>query len=187
MEKFLVVGLGNPGLRFKHTRHNMGFMVVDFLSQKYNIKVNKTNGKAVIGEGIIEGVNVILAKPQTYMNNSGESVRELVSYHQIQLSNLIVIYDDMDIDLGKIRIRKKGSSGTHNGMRSIMYHLKNEEFPRIRVGIGEKKEADAKNHVLSKIRKEEREVAFESIKNSAESAVYIIQGQIDTAMNRFNP
>lgn len=186
MERFLVIGLGNPGLRYKQTRHNMGFMVIDYLSQKYGIKVNKSKGKALTGEGVIEGVNVILAKPQTYMNRSGESVNELFSYHEIKLSNLIVVFDDMDIDMGKIRIRKKGSSGTHNGMRSIMYHLQNEEFPRVRVGIGEKRDDDAKNHVLSKIRKEERDVAFEAIKNSAEAVALIVKGQIDTAMNRYN-
>jgi len=186
MEKYLIVGLGNPGLRYRKTRHNMGFMVIDYLSEKYKIKVKKLKNKALMGEGQIDNANVILAKPQTYMNNSGQSIKEMLDYTNIKLDHLIVIYDDMDIELGKIRIRPKGSSGSHNGMKSIIYHIKSEEFMRIRVGIGDKQMVDARSYVLSKIGKSERELAFQAIENSANAITLIINTNINNAMNRYN-
>ena len=133
---YVIVGLGNPGKKYENTRHNMGFLAVDVLAEKYDIKVNKIKFKSLVGEGRIAGEKVVLAKPQTYMNLSGEAVREIVDFYKIEPQQLIVIYDDIDIDTGAIRIRKKGSAGTHNGMRNILYQIRTEDFPRIRVGIG---------------------------------------------------
>ena len=133
---YVIVGLGNPGKKYENTRHNMGFMAIDLLADKFGIKVDKIKHKALIGEGRIANQKVLLAKPQTYMNLSGESVREILSYYKVDVENLIVIYDDIDIPTGTIRIRKFGSAGTHNGMRSVVYQLKSDRFPRIRVGIG---------------------------------------------------
>ena len=126
---FVFAGLGNPGKQYERTRHNIGFECVDYISLFYRIPFTKIKFKALIGEGFIQGEKVMLVKPQTYMNNSGESLREIVEYYRLELSRLVVIYDDIDLDLGTIRIRPRGSAGTHNGMRSILYHLMTEEFP----------------------------------------------------------
>lgn len=186
MNKYLIVGLGNPGFRYKRTKHNMGFMVIDYLSQKLNMKVKKHRGKAIVGEGVIDHNKIILAKPQTYMNNSGQSIQELISYYDIKIENLIVIYDDMDLSLGRIRIRMKGSSGSHNGMKSIIYHIQDENFKRIRIGIGNKEAKNAKAHVLSRISKDEKVKAFEAIENGALALLEIINQGINSAMNRYN-
>ncbi len=186
MEKYVIVGLGNPGFRYRRTRHNMGFMVVEYLSEKHHIKIKKLKGKALIGEGTIGNNSVILAKPQTYMNLSGQSINELLNYFDISINQLIVIYDDMDIPLGKIRIRKKGGSGTHNGMKSIIYQLQSEEFIRIRIGIGEKVHKDAKGHVLSRFSKEEKTMAFTAIQDGADAVIDIMEQGINYAMNRYH-
>ena len=133
---FVVAGLGNPGRKYEKTRHNMGFWAVDRLAEKNDIKIKKIKHKALIGDGIISGEKVLLVKPQTYMNLSGESLREIVDYYNVDLSRLLVIYDDFDIEAGSLRIRKKGSAGSHNGMKSIINQLGSQDFPRIRVGIG---------------------------------------------------
>ena len=133
---YLIVGLGNPEDNYSKTRHNMGFNVVNKLSEKYNIEINKSKFKGLLGSGLIENEKVILLKPQTFMNLSGESVVEVMNFYKIPLDNLIVVYDDIDIVPGKIRIRKNGSAGTHNGMKSVVNSLNTEEFIRVRVGIG---------------------------------------------------
>ncbi len=186
MEKYVIVGLGNPGFRYRRTRHNMGFMVIEYLSEKHHIKIKKLKGKALIGEGTIGNNSVILAKPQTYMNLSGQSINELLNYFDISIDHLIVIYDDMDISLGKIRIRKKGGSGSHNGMKSIIYQLQSEDFIRIRIGIGEKVYSDAKGHVLSRFSKKEKTIAFEAIQNGAKAVEAIMEQGINFAMNRYH-
>lgn len=186
MKPYLIIGLGNPGLKYRKTRHNMGFMVVDYLSEKLACAVKKSRSQAQVGETIYKGSKLILAKPQTYMNRSGESAVELLGYYNLEIENLIVIYDDMDVDIGKIRIRKKGGSGTHNGMKSMLYHLQDENFIRIRVGISPGGEMDAVSYVLGKFGKSEHKQAFEGIEKAANSVLEIVQSGIDAAMNKFN-
>ena len=148
---YIIVGLGNPGDKYEKTRHNVGFNVIDLLAKEYSIDVSKIKHKALIGEGRVGTEKVILVKPMTYMNLSGESVADICNYYNIDLENLIVIYDDIDLDVGKIRIRKKGSGGTHNGMRSIIKCLGSNEFPRVRVGISKPKNGqDLADFVLSR-------------------------------------
>ncbi len=137
---YYIVGLGNPGLQYENTRHNVGFMTIDYLANKYDIDVRKSKFKSLYGQGEISGHKVMLIKPQTYMNNSGEAVRELRDFYKFDIDKLIVIYDDIDIDFGTIRIRKKGSAGSHNGMKSIIYQIQDDQFPRIKVSIGKKPE-----------------------------------------------
>jgi len=185
MEKFLIVGLGNPEKKYLNTRHNVGFEMVDVLALYANIKVNKVKCKALIGEGRIGGKSVVLAKPQTYMNLSGESVMELCNYFDISKENVIVMYDDISLDVGKIRIRQKGSAGGHNGMKNIIYHLRSDEFPRVRFGIGAPV-GDLANYVLSKFSKEETKLLIESARNVPEIIECIIHGDILKAMNCFN-
>lgn len=186
MQSYLIIGLGNPGLKYKRTRHNMGFMVIDFLSEKLSVKVKKSRCRALTGETVYNGRKIILAKPQTYMNNSGEAARQLLDYYNLSLENLIVVYDDMDVDLGKVRIRKKGGSGTHNGMKSLLYHIQDENFIRIRVGISPGGERDAIRYVLGKFKKAEFDGAFEGIEKAAKSIFETIDNGIDSAMNKFN-
>ncbi|NLM50942.1 MAG: aminoacyl-tRNA hydrolase [Clostridiaceae bacterium] len=182
---YLVAGLGNPGKDYANTRHNVGFMAVDLFSIKNGIKVNKIKHKALIGEGMIEGKKVILAKPQTFMNLSGESIREIVEYYKIPIENLIVIYDDIDLPTGRIRIRKKGSAGTHNGMRNIIYHLQDENFPRIRIGVG-KPSGDLVDYVLGEFSKEEGAIIQSALKNVVDAVEVIISQGIESAMNKYN-
>ncbi len=186
MDKFLIAGLGNPGIRYRKTRHNMGFMALDYVSEKFSVKVKKLKCRALTGEINIDGAKVILAKPQTYMNASGESIRELLAYYNLTTDNLIVIYDDMDIPLGKVRIRKKGGAGTHNGMKSLLYHLKTENFIRIRIGINANEGEDTIRYVLSKITKDQRKEAFTGIEKAAQASVEIVKNGINAAMNKFN-
>lgn len=184
---FIVVGLGNPGKDYTNTRHNIGFDTIDLLANRNNININKIKFKSVYGEGKIGEEKILLVKPQTYMNNSGIALREIVSYYKIPIENVIVIVDDIDIDFSQVRIRKKGSAGSHNGLKSIIYHLQSEDFPRIKIGIGKKREGqDLANFVLSKFSKEERTIIEESILTGAESVETIIKFGIDTAMNEFN-
>jgi len=180
-----VVGLGNPGKKFEGTRHNVGFEVVDFLAYRNNINVNKIKHKALIGDGFIGDKKVLLVKPQTYMNLSGESVREIYEYYNLDIDKLIVVYDDIDIEFGKIRIRKKGSAGTHNGMRNIIYHLMDDNFPRIRIGIG-RPSGDIRNFVTERFNEKEREDILLSIRNAAEAIEVILKENIDKAMNIYN-
>lgn len=183
---YVIAGLGNPGRKYENTRHNMGFMALDVLADSYNIIINKSKHKALTGTGRIAGKKVLLVKPQTFMNLSGESLREIVRYYDIAPENLIVIYDDMDTDQGALRIRKKGSAGSHNGMKSIIAGVGSDQFPRIRIGIGKNDKADWKDYVLSGIRGEDAQVLEKSIKNAAAAAACIVEDGIDSAMNRYN-
>lgn len=185
MEKFLIVGLGNPDKKYINTRHNVGFEMIDVLASYANIKVNKVKCKALIGEGIIGGKPVILAKPQTYMNLSGESVIELCTYFKIPVENVVVMYDDISIDVGKIRIRQKGSAGGHNGMKNIIYHLKSDEIPRVRFGIGEPS-GDLADYVLSNFSKEETKILIDTAKNVPDIIELIVKRDIVNAMNKYN-
>ena len=155
---YLIVGLGNPEEEYANTRHNMGFDTINKLAKQYNIEINKKKFKGLYGTGIIEGKKVILLKPQTYMNLSGESIREIVDFYKIQTEDIILIYDDIDIDVGIIKIRKKGGPGTHNGMKSVIKHLGTGDFARVRVGIGSpQNKSDLINYVIGAIPKEEQE------------------------------
>ena len=184
---FIIAGLGNPTLQYEGTRHNAGFDVIDTLAGKYNISVDGRKNRALIGKGIIEGKKVILAKPQTYMNLSGESIRSVMDYYKTEPSEFIVIYDDISLELGQIRIRKKGSAGGHNGIKNIIAHLGTQEFPRIRIGVGEKPaRMDLADYVLGHFSKEEKEQMEQAFKDGAAAAVAMMNDGVDTAMNRFN-
>ena len=184
----IIVGLGNPGKQYEMTRHNAGFMTIDALSEKYGIDVLEKKHKAIIGKGVINGQKVILAKPQTFMNSSGESVRELVDYYKPDIENeLIIIYDDITLDVGGLRVRKKGSAGGHNGMKSIIAHLGDENFKRIRVGIGEKPpRMDLADWVLGHFKKEDIDPLKESLDNAINAVSMILAGETDEAMNKYN-
>ncbi|MDO4833717.1 MAG: aminoacyl-tRNA hydrolase [Bacillota bacterium] len=183
---YVIAGLGNPGKKYEKTRHNMGFLVLDEFAAKHGIKVRKVKHKALTGEGIINGEKVLLVKPQTFMNLSGESLGEVMAYYGVPPKNLIVIYDDMDLDTGSLRIRKKGSSGSHNGMRSVIYRLQTDEFPRIRIGIGSSGGSDRKDFVTGSVSGQEAGILADSIKKAADSIDCILTEGIDIAMNRFN-
>lgn len=184
---YFIVGLGNPGLQYENTRHNVGFMTIDYLANKYNIDVRKLKFKSLYGQGEISGHKVMLIKPQTYMNNSGEAIRELRNFYKFDIDKLIVIYDDIDIDFGTVRIRKKGSAGSHNGMKSIIYQIQDDKFPRIKVSIGKKPEKwDLANFVLSGFSKEEVSILEDEIRLAAKGIEIILREDIDMAMNKCN-
>ncbi len=184
---YVIAGLGNPGKQYEKTRHNMGFLVLDRLSEMQGIRISRLKHRALIGEGRIEGTKVLLVKPQTYMNNSGESLGEIFRYYDIEPEQLIVIYDDMDLETGTIRIRKKGGPGSHNGMRSVVNHLQGEKnFPRIRVGIGRSGGDDWKDFVLDKVSRKEGEELSKAIDQAAQAVCCILKDGIDIAMNRYN-
>ena len=185
---FLIVGLGNPEKDYANTRHNMGFNVINKIAEKYEIDVNKEKFNALFGTGEIEGKKVILVKPQTYMNLSGEAVVQFINYYKIPFEDLLVIYDDVDINPGKIRIRKYGSAGTHNGMRSVVKMLKTEKFPRVRIGIGmPDKEIDIMLHVIGPIiNDDEKKMLNNGIELGKNAVIDIIIKNIDFAMNKYN-
>ena len=185
---FIIAGLGNPDRQYEGTRHNAGFDVIDRIAEKYNIAVDTKRHRAYIGKGIIEGQKVILAKPQTYMNLSGESIHSLVDYYKVDEENeLLVIYDDISLDVGQLRIRAKGSAGGHNGIKNIIAHLGTQIFPRIKVGVGEKpKGYDLADYVLGHFSKSEREMMDEGYDNAVRAAELILSGQLNEAMNEFN-
>ena len=180
---YLIVGLGNPGRKYEHTRHNVGFDVIEVLSQKYNIPILKLRFKAEIGEGVIRGQRVVLARPQTFMNLSGESVVELTNWYKPEDDQLIVVYDDVDLPEGRLRFRPNGSAGTHNGMRNIIYLLGRDNFPRVRVGIGRPAEGwDMKDWVLSGYQtKELRETMFAAYMGAADVIAELIEKGVEPA------
>ena len=185
---YIIAGLGNPGLPYEGTRHNAGFDVIDVLAREYNISVDYRKNRALIGKGAIEGRKVLLVKPQTYMNLSGESIRSLLDYYKVDEENeLLVIYDDISLDVGQLRIRAKGSAGGHNGIKNIIAHLGTQIFPRIKVGVGEKpKGYDLADYVLGHFSKSEREMMDEGYDNAVRAAELILSGQLNEAMNEFN-
>lgn len=183
---YVIAGLGNPGRTYEKTRHNMGFRVVDRIAEEHAIRVLKLKHRALTGEGRIAGEKVLLVKPQTYMNNSGESIGEIVRYYGIEPEHLIVIYDDMDLATGTIRIRKKGGPGTHNGMKSVVSHLQGGDFPRIRIGIGSTGSEEWKDFVLHEVSRQDEELLQGAIERAAEAVTAIMREGIDRAMNRYN-
>lgn len=184
---YLIVGLGNPENEYANTRHNMGFDVINEISKETSIKVSKSKFDAFYGMGEIKGKKVILVKPQTYMNLSGESIIKFKKFYKLSNKSIIVIYDDIDLNVGDIRLKAKGGPGTHNGMKSVIQNLNTEDFIRVRVGIGtpEHKE-DMINYVIGKIPKREKEVLEKSITKATQSIYEILENGIDRAMNKFN-
>jgi PTH1 family peptidyl-tRNA hydrolase len=184
---YLIVGLGNPEPEYASTRHNMGFNVINKISQETGIKVNKNKFNGLYGVGQIQETKIILVKPQTYMNCSGESIIQFKKFYKIQNKNIIIIYDDMDLTLGNIRIRKNGGPGTHNGMKSVVENLNTEDFCRVRVGIGTpQNKEDVINYVIGQIPQKEKEILDKSTDNAKDAVIEILNNGIDIAMNKFN-
>lgn len=183
----IIVGLGNPEKKYDGTRHNIGFAVLDRIADKYNISMDIKKHKGLCGKGIIEGEKVVLVKPMTYMNLSGECVREVADYYKAGPQDILVIFDDISLEPGKIRIRAKGSAGGHNGIKSIIAHLGSEQFARIKCGIGEKpKGYDLADYVLGHFSKDELEIIDSGIQRAQEACACILTQGIDAAMNKFN-
>lgn len=183
---FIIVGLGNPGKKYETTRHNVGFHSIDIIARRNQIEINKLKHKALYGEGFISTEKTILIKPQTFMNRSGESLLDVVKYYKIPAEQLILIYDDIDILVGSIRIREKGSAGTHNGMKSIVYQLQTDLFPRIRIGVGRPQNQDLADYVLSPFPKQEISLMREAIERASLAAEEIVTQGIQKAMNKYN-
>lgn len=185
---FIIAGLGNPTKEYEGTRHNVGFDVIDRLADRYNIDVETKKHLALIGKGVIAGQKVILAKPQTYMNLSGESIRSIVDYYKVDPeTELLIIYDDISLDVGKLRIRAKGSAGGHNGIKNIIAHLGSQVFPRIKVGVGEKpSKYDLADYVLGHFSKEEQVLMEEGYDQAVNAVEMILSGDINGAMNEYN-
>ena len=181
----LIVGLGNPGKQYEQTRHNIGFDVIDYMANKYNIDVNREKFKGICGEGFIENKKVILLKPLTYMYLSGDSIRELANFYKLEDDEIIVVYDDISLDIGRLRIREKGSAGGHNGIKSIIQNLGGDKFPRVKVGVGQPKD-NLVNHVLGKFSKEDREHIEKVIPVVSDAIVEIVKNDAKESMNKFN-
>lgn len=182
---FLIVGLGNPGIQYENTRHNIGFNVIDNISKEYNIDINREKFKGMYGEGFIGNTKVILLKPTTYMNLSGESIREVVNFYKISNEEVIVIYDDISLEVGRLRIREKGSHGGHNGIKSIIANLGTDVFPRVKIGVGAPK-GNLVSHVLGKFSDDEVEILRETIKASSDAVSIMISKDTKEAMNKLN-
>lgn len=185
---YIIVGLGNPGKDYQNTRHNIGFDVIDALAEAAGISVIEKKHKAIIGKGVLDGQKVILVKPQTYMNLSGESVRDIIDYYKVdEEQELIVVSDDTSLDVGMIRVRKKGSAGGHNGLKNIILHLGHDTFMRVKMGVGEKpKGYDLADYVLGHFTQNERKVMDEAAKTATEAIRMMVAGEVDKAMNAFN-
>lgn len=185
---YIVAGLGNPGEKYRNTRHNAGFWVIDRLADEMGVKVNRLKFKSFVGDGILCGKKVILLKPQTYMNLSGEAIMDARDYYKVPNDNIIVVYDDVALPAGRLRIRTKGSDGGHNGIKSILYMLQSDEFLRIRVGVGmpENKNYDLADWVMSSIQKDEENIFENAVKRACDASKLIISGDIQAAMSQYN-
>lgn len=184
---YLIAGLGNPTREYEKTRHNVGFEAIDILADKAGTTVTEKKHKALYGKGYIGGQKVVLAKPQTYMNLSGESIREIADFYKIEPENIIILCDDINLSEGQLRIRLKGSAGGHNGLKNIISHLGTQEFPRIRIGVGEKPRGmDLADYVLGRFPKEQQAVMEEAYRDAAEAACMMIEDGADAAMNHYN-
>ena len=185
---FVIAGLGNPGEKYEKTRHNVGFDVIDVLADQYNINVRDKKCRALCGSGIIGGQKVLLVKPQTFMNLSGVSIAAILKFYKLDpASQLLVIFDDISLEPGKLRIRRKGSAGGHNGIKNIIALCGGEDFMRIRIGVGAKPaDWDLADHVLGRFPKAERALVEEAMKDAADAAALLVKGEIDAAMNRYN-
>lgn len=184
---YIIVGLGNPGKKYEHTRHNVGFEVIDILADRMGIQVDESKHKGLVGRGMLEGQKVVLVKPQTFMNLSGECVRAVADFYKVPEEEIIVIYDDISLEPGQLRIRAKGSAGGHNGIKNIIAHLGSQVFPRVKVGVGEKpRMMDLADYVLSHFTKEEQGKMNDAFKEAADAAAAMVSQGIEPAMNRYN-
>lgn len=186
--EFIVAGLGNPDRKYTYTRHNSGFLCVDMLSSKHSFSVDRLKFKSLICDTVIAGHRCIVMKPQTYMNNSGEAIRDCAAFYKIPPEKILIICDDINLDVGKLRIRRKGSDGGQNGVKNIIYHLNSDLFPRIKIGVGKKPHPDYNlaDWVLSEFSKKELEALEPVLKNACDAVELIINGKTDEAMNLFN-
>lgn len=186
--EYIIAGLGNPGVQYESTRHNAGFMAVDTLAQKHNFEMKKLRFKALTGEVMLSGKRCLVMKPSTFMNNSGEAIVEAMNFYKIPIENVIICYDDISLEPGKLRIRKKGSDGGHNGIKSIIYLTGSQDFPRIKLGVGAKphKDYDLADWVLGNFPKEDLPKMHEATDNACKAMELIVAGQTDKAMNSFN-
>lgn len=186
--QYIVCGLGNPGTQYENTRHNAGFMAIDTIAEKIGADVKKLKFKSLTADVTLGGVRCLLMKPSTFMNNSGEAVAEAMNFYKLTPDKLLIIYDDISLDVGRLRIRQKGSDGGHNGIKSIILHTNSDKFPRIRIGVGAKPhpDYDLADWVLSGFPKEQAEVLEQSLSNAASAAELMVQGKINEAMNKFN-
>lgn len=186
--EFIIVGLGNPGKQYELTRHNAGFLFADLIADKNGVKINKIQFKAVTASLTLGGVKCLLMKPQTFMNNSGEAVRQAASFYKIPPERILVVFDDISLPCGRLRIRRKGSDGGHNGIKSIIYHLNSDAFPRVKLGVGEKPhpDYDLADWVLSQFKKDELALLHEAAEKACSAAELIVSGDIDKAMSNFN-
>ena len=181
----IIVGLGNPGREYNNTRHNIGFEAINYIADKYNIDIDREKFKGVYGEGVIGGQKVILLKPTTYMNLSGESVRAIMDFYKLTQDEIIILYDDISLPVGRLRIRDKGSAGGHNGIKSIISNLGTDKFSRIKIGVGESK-GNLVKHVLGQFSKKDSEVLQDVLSTVVLATETIIESDIKEAMNKFN-
>ena len=185
--EYIVAGLGNPGAQYERTRHNAGFLAMDFLAEKYGARIDRAKFHALVGEATIGGKRVLLMKPQTFMNASGEAIAEAARFYKCPTEKIVVISDDFLLDVGRLRVRRKGSAGGHNGIKNIIAHLGTEQFARVRSGVGEKpKDWDLKDYVLGRFTDEEEPLMREALTSTAKACEMFIQGDLATAMNTFN-
>lgn len=185
-EMKLIVALGNPGKQYAFTRHNAGFLMADFYAQEHNFSINRIKFKGLVGETVISGEKILFLKPQTFMNLSGESVREAADFYKIPSEDILVIYDDISLELGRLRIRRKGTDGGHNGIKNIIYHLNSDVFPRVKIGINEKRLGTVKDFVLSPFPNSSLEVLREIAKINMDVIDTFVTEGVDAAMNRYN-
>ena len=185
---FIIAGLGNPGTKYEDTRHNSGFMAVEILAEQCGVQIKKLRFKSLTAEAEIGNRRCLLMKPTTFMNNSGDAIEEAAGFYKIPPENILIIYDDISLDVGRLRIRSKGSDGGHNGMKSIILRLNTDAFPRIRVGVGKKPhpDYDLADWVLSRFTKAEGELLMPALTNAAEAAKLIAEGKLNEAMNKYN-
>ena len=186
--EYLIVGLGNPGLEYAQTRHNAGFMTLDLLAEREHTEIKRMKFKSLCGDAVIAGKRCLLMKPTTYMNNSGQAVAEAMQFYKLPIDHIIVVYDDISLEPSRLRIRRKGSDGGHNGIKSIIYLTGEDTFPRIKLGVGKKPRPDYNlaNWVLSRFTKEELEQLHIAAEHACESIALMVNGKIDEAMNRYN-
>lgn len=186
-EKYLIVGLGNPGRQYKENRHNIGFLTMDVLAERHGIRINRLEQKAMVGKGKILNKSVVIVKPQTFMNLSGDSVAPLARYYKVPLENILIVYDELDLELGVLRLRTKGSAGGHNGMKSLIQRLGTQEFPRLRIGISRPPgRMGVSNYVLQDFTKKEYPFAEQMMEEGADAAETFIRDGIELAMSRHN-
>ncbi|MBQ6067027.1 MAG: aminoacyl-tRNA hydrolase [Clostridia bacterium] len=186
--EFIIAGLGNPGKEYEYSRHNAGFLCLDILCNKYGLKTDRVKYRALTCAALIEGKPCLVMRPQTFMNNSGEAIKAAADFYKIPPEKIIVIYDDISLPTGTLRIRRKGSAGGHNGIKSVIWHLNSDEFPRLKLGVGERTDPDEdlKDHVLGKFSKADLETMRKTMERAVEAIPLILNGNIDGAMSQYN-